>query len=138
MTTSQITHYIKLYPIEVRLDGCARTKACTALADTTHGHGLVGFTPYRLMDEVHRQIRGQLIEKAEAGKGDKATVHLRMSDAQFLGMEKNGEIQVRKDVLLPGREPRGTLLGILKTAHYSEKGVNFCGMAVLTGRDMLS
>lgn len=32
----------------------------TALADATHGHGLVLFTSYRLMDEVHRQIKGKL------------------------------------------------------------------------------
>lgn len=45
-----------------------------------------------------RAILGQLIEKVEVGKGYKVTVHLRMSYAQFLGIEGNGEIQVRKDV----------------------------------------
>ena len=45
-----------------------------------------------------RAILGQLIEKVEGGKGYKVTVHLRMSYAQFLGIEGNGEIQVRKDV----------------------------------------
>ena len=41
-----------------------------------------------------RAILGQLIEKVEVGKGYKVTVHLRMSYAQFLGIEGNGEIQV--------------------------------------------
>ena len=39
-----------------------------------------------------------MIEKVEVGKGYKVTVHLRMSYAQFLRIEGNGEIQVRKDV----------------------------------------
>ena len=39
-----------------------------------------------------RAILGQLIEKVEVGKGYKVTVHLRMSYAQFLGIEGNGEI----------------------------------------------
>ena len=40
-----------------------------------------------------RAILGQLIEKVEVGKGYKVTVHLRMSYAQFLGIEGNGEIK---------------------------------------------
>lgn len=38
-----------------------------------------------------RAILGQLIEKVEVGKGYKVTVHLKMSYAQFLGMQENTE-----------------------------------------------
>lgn len=46
-----------------------------ALADATHGHGLVLFTSYRLMDEVHRQIKGKLPYAAlQAWRGGQRTV----------------------------------------------------------------
>lgn len=38
------------------------------------------------------------MDRLSYDKGYKVTVHLRMSYAQFLGIEGNGEIQVRKDV----------------------------------------